>query len=1203
MGLDYTYDQEGRITHSQNSRGHTQSVLFDDLGRITSTTDFLGNVTAYRYDLQTPELGTTLEGSLDNRSIITRIDEIILPDNTPSDDSDNPTVIRKYDQANQLIAEVSPTGLEARYIYDELGRLVETILPDETPDDWDDNPRLKQDYTAAGRLKGQTDVFGNWEFYTYNDLGQLASTQDVLGNLTTYAYTPGGQLALITDPRDRTTQYHYDAQGRLEETLYFDGTSYRLTYDDLGRVQTQTNELNQTTSYEYDDFSQVSAIINALNERTEFEYDHRRNLVRVTDGLNQSTSYQYDQFDNHVATIFDNGDTVTLSYDPFDRLSSVTNERQFTTHYRYDNLGQLVEIEQPNQAKTNYSYDNFGRLVAVQDANLNTTQYEYDAFNRVTATILPLGQRNRDVYDQYGQLVEATDFNGDTITYAYDPYGRLEQRTFSDDRIAPVSYTYDPVTSQLVTVTDGRGVTSYDYDEYDRLFQITHPDNQFVQYGYDVLNNVTAVTTNAGTTNYTYDALNRLDTVLDDTHLLADYDYDAAGNLFRTTFGNQSVETRGYDRRNRLTSVTTQDAAGDIFSSFTYQLDAVGNRIEVTEYGGRVVTYQYDELNRLTQEQITDAQLGTRTIGYTYDLVGNRFTKTDSLEGQTTYTYDRNDRLTQTILGDQVTEFRYDDNGSLVYRSDGITTLDYDWINDGENRLIGVTITEDGTVSQTQYIYDAFGERVAVIVDGDRTNYLSAPIFALPEVLLEYDETGQITAEYTHGFGLVQSRRDGQERFHHVDGLGSTRVLTDETGAVTDRYTYDAFGVLLAQQGASDNTVQFAGEQRDSSTGLDYLRARYYDPSLGRFISADAYAGSIIDPFSLHNYQYAHANPVRFTDPTGYFTLGDVVATITVLSQLSLFGSVGFGAGYILGSAIQGEDVVELFGNFGAGFAAGVSGGLITDVYSATTGQPIDPQHGILFNTGQIAGISASILSGAKLATWATTAVGAQRWIGVTGVLADAVFDGYGLGQTTRNTFNAAQDGWQWEDNLNLLGFVPFALRGASRFLAGAEAVRNLDADATMRSIGNTEVNAGNGGGPNTGIDPNGTDNFVTVFRGDQPGTTVIKSHAAREGGFAHSQRLIDEGDLDELFQAHALDSSNPASPFISTTSDRRVAEFFAGPDGVVNEFQIPTSRATPNPHNNMVVPAGPNGQLIPESEFLVPNYIRPSEFVRPSGG
>jgi hypothetical protein len=144
------------------------------------------------------------------------------------------------------------------------------------------------------------------------------------------------------------------------------------------------------------------------------------------------------------------------------------------------------------------------------------------------------------------------------------------------------------------------------------------------------------------------------------------------------------------------------------------------------------------------------------------------------------------------------------------------------------------------------------------------------------------------------------------------------------------------------------------------------------------------------------------------------------------------------------------------------------------------------------------------------------------------------------------------------------------------------------------------------GFGPNinTWVDPLGlscdkSKDFITVYRGDQPGTKVIKSKAASQEGYRYSQKLIDKGNLDDLLKAHANDSSNPASPFISVTTDRRVAEHFAGPDGIVNEFRIPRNRIIQNIHNDMFVPAGSGGSLISESEWLVPNYIRPSEFVR----
>jgi RHS repeat-associated protein len=621
-----------------------------------------------------------------------------------------------------------------------------------------------------------------------------------------------------------------------------------------------------------------------------------------------------------------------------------------------------------------------------------------------------------------------------------------------------VSYTYDSVTSQLKTVTDGRGLTKYDYDTRDRLKTITMPDQKTVGYGYDLLDNITLLTTQAGTTTYGYDRLNRLDTVKDGNRLLADYDYDAVGNLTQTKLANGSVESRLYDTRDRLTQITTKNVTGTIFSDFKYTLDAVGNRKKVEEYNGRVVDYSYDSLYRLTEEKITDNAAGNRTIGYSYDKAGNRLSKTDTLAGLTGYTYDANNRLKDTTQGGVVTNFTYDNNGSLKRRSNGTQTVTYDWINDGENRLIGVN---SGT-SQQQYIYDAFGSRVASINNGVRTNYLAAPIWDLPEVLMEYDSSGQITADYTNGVGLVRSRIGGREGFYHTDGLGSTRMITDTVGLITDRYTYDAFGVLLNQNGTFGNSFGFAGEQRDAATGLDYLRARYYDPSLGRFISKDAYAGTMFDPYSQHDYQYAHANPVRYTDPTGYFSMGDVLATMDILAKMAASGGVGFGVGYIGAAAANGasgEEILGMFGEWGAGFASGVSGGFLTDVYEYTTGKKIEPKHAMLYNAGNVTGISVAFLVGMRSVEWAKTSVGPMKWAAT----AQDALDVYGAAKATYSLYQSYQDNGRFEQNdvWNLLAYVPFAgaMLGVRKFFA-ANKGKNA-ANSNIQELGTTATNTG----------------------------------------------------------------------------------------------------------------------------------------------
>lgn len=1004
----FVYDKEGRTLSSTNSQGNSQYQTYNASGKVASTTDIQGNVTHFTYDEKD------------------RLTRVLLPDNTPNDPTDNPSVSRTYDEADRLTSETSPTGLTTEYVYDDkLNRLVETVLPDLTPNDPSDNPRLKTRYTKAGRLEARTDIFGNWEEFAYNNLGLLDGYTDILGNEIAYTYTKGGQLASTTEvARDRITKFTYDEFARPIETLFFDGSKTTYTYDDLGRIQTETNALGQTTSYEYDRYGEVNAIIDANNERLELKYDHRRNLVKVTDANEHITRYTYDQYSRQTATEYHNGDRVEMSYDRYNRLTQFTDENGNPTTYSYNNLDQLLGIEQANGASTDYTYNNLGRLAEISDPEGNVTKYEYDAFNRLTATVLPLQQRSETIYDSFGRVQSLTDFNGDTINYAYDSLGRLDTKSFSNTNIAPVSYTYDPITSQIRSITDGRGETSYGYDIWDRLNSITQPDGKEIGYSYDVLGNILELTTDAGTVNYTYDALNRLDQVKEAGSVLADYDYDAVGNLIQITRADGTVETRGYDARDRLLEIQTKNSVGRVIAGYNYTLDAVGNRLQVVELDGRTVDYTYDSLHRLTQEKISGGVGGSRTIDYAYDLAGNRLSMADSLSGLTTYSYDANNRLTQMVAGSQTTQFAYDNNGSLLSRSDGTETITYDWINDGENRLVGLNGSEN-----IEYVYDAEGNRVASIVDGVRTNYLVSPGI-LSQVLAEYDENGQVTKDYVYGIGLVRSGENATESFYHSDGLGSVRMLTDTTGLITDTYTYDAYGVSLSASGTSQNAFQFAGEQRDT-TGLDYLRARYYDPELGRFISKDAFPGSLTDPMSQHDYQYAHANPVNNTDPTGYFTLTEAITAISFGGVLASVGSsLGYaGHQYVTGDGISGDEALVMFDQWVAGFGHGVSGGITTAIRREDFGEIQEGDHAFLWNMGNLAGLSVSFMLGFRLPALFAGKLGAAKWAGIFAGGWSAATEAYGVYEAGKGLTDGK---WEWGDVFNLLTFVPYAVSGVA---------------------------------------------------------------------------------------------------------------------------------------------------------------------------
>ena len=166
-----------------------------------------------------------------------------------------------------------------------------------------------------------------------------------------------------------------------------------------------------------------------------------------------------------------------------------------------------------------------------------------------------------------------------------------------------------------------------------------------------------------------------------------------------------------------------------------------------------------------------------------------------------------------------------------------------------------------------------------------QTFYLQDTSSGLAEVVEEYDVGGTLQASYDYaGSELIREDRSGATWYTHLDGLGSVRALSDTNGTIVATYTYDAFGNVVAGGGgaAAANPYRYAGAAFETSTGLYYLRARYYDPQAGRFLSHDPLLGSDSSPVSLHRYLYASVDPVNKVDPTGRD--GELVGTLVSTS-------------------------------------------------------------------------------------------------------------------------------------------------------------------------------------------------------------------------------------------------------------------------------------------------------------------------------
>ena len=448
-------------------------------------------------------------------------------------------------------------------------------------------------------------------------------------------------------------------------------------------------------------------------------------------------------------------------------------------------------------------------------------------------------------------------------------------------------------------MTDASGTTTYGYDDHDRLATKATPQGT-LSYTYDPAGNVATMQSsnaNGVSVAYTYDSLNRLATVVDNRlpagANTTTYSYDPASNLATVTYPNGLQSTFTYDDLNRVTALNNGKA------SYTYTLGPTGSRQSATESSGRTLNWSYDGIYRLTNETITlDPMSKNGTVAYGLDPVGNRLSQTSSIPGIPTasFLYDFDDRI-------QPPTESYDPNGNTLVS--GSRTFAYDF----ENRLKSMN---GGAVT---LVYDGDGNRVAKTAGGVTTRYLVDDLNPTGYAqVVEEIGAGGVQRTYTYGLRRINQNQLANSTwtpsFYGYDALGSVRQLTSSTGAVTDTYDFDAWGNAVNTTGSTPNVYLYQGEQYDPDLNLYYLRARYFNPLTGRFLTRDAYDGNLKDTASLHKYLYAGADPVNHSDPTGNEGIG-IAATrpcggdMGEYAMLSATVAIGVGAGVFTMAATQ----------------------------------------------------------------------------------------------------------------------------------------------------------------------------------------------------------------------------------------------------------------------------------------------------------
>ena len=509
-------------------------------------------------------------------------------------------------------------------------------------------------------------------------------------------------------------------------------------------------------------------------------------------------------------------------------------------------------------------------------------------------------------YDCNSNLTKTVDKNGNTLKNTYDNQNRLTERTAKEKKTGKETvHTYRYNAYGDVAVQDD---TQFVYGDVSgqvtkETTKLTKNKDVVKNYTYDSKGNKSTFSVKAGedtklSLSYEYDGSSRLISVKDSEGKQAvSYAYDTEGSLSERQAANGLKTTYGYDYQNRLTSMTNETGKG-VVSKYSSTYLKNGQKAEevstVMDKKGKstkkTAAYTYDMLGRITRETKT----GREDISYTYDANNNR--KQMTIGNKTTaYQYNKNDELlrTDTLHTDteknDVVIYKNDKNGNqlaTVNRSEipaeakDTSYIDVD-VTLGDNQLNDNVVNHYNALNQltetltknykVSFTYDAEGLRTGKTVNGEKTVY----VWDGDQVVMELSKGGAVQKRYIRGNDLVYADKgeNTKKTYYVTDMHGNVVQLLDESGNVTKTYEYDSFGNEVKPEKKDENPYRYCGEYYDKETEEVYLRARYYEPSVGRFITRDTYTGESNEPLSLHLYTYCENDGVNAWDPSGHYKI------------------------------------------------------------------------------------------------------------------------------------------------------------------------------------------------------------------------------------------------------------------------------------------------------------------------------------------
>jgi RHS repeat-associated protein len=875
--LALSYGSNGLLSQIVDPASRKVSFAYDTNGNLTQVTDANSGVTKFTYDSAHHLLTMTdpNNGLLQNQYDSTgRIIKQIDPLNhvtTLSYQSGQTTVthpngnitVEQY-QNNALVLRTDGYGTaEAAswsYSYDSTSLGITSVT--------DPNGRVTADtWDASGNLLSAVDPLSRKTTYMYDSMNDLLSKTDALNVTTSYTYDGNGNLTTIATPlvgtsQTATTAYQYDPSHPGDAVKMTDpaGKLWQYSYDQYGDRAKKVDPLTDTTTYAYDSVGRMTSEVsprgnatgsNPASYTTTYSYDPLGDLTVVVDPLNHQTKN---------------------TYDPNRNLTSAANGNNQATNYTYDADNEQTQITRADGTTMKTAYDSNGNLGSQTNGLNNAVSYKYNALNHRISMTDPLNRITKYGYDGAGNRTSATDPQGRVTSYVYDGDNEVITIAYGDGKTAAVSLSYD-ADGQRLSMADGSGTSTYQFDSLHRVSQTKNGAGQTLQYGYDLNGHLSSVVYPGGSNTVTrgYDDAGRLQSITDWLHHTSTFTYDPDSDLVSEGYPNGVAASFSYDAADRLMSIT--DSKGSVqLLSLSYTRDSAN---QLTAENSQ--TYAYNAI-----DQLTGSTLGKTTTSYAYSAADDV-----TQAGTATMAYDVADQLSKwsTSIKNFLT-FAYDQDGNRASKTDAsnnVTTYSFD----EANRLTGYG-------SSAQYTYNGDGLRANKTVSGTSENFAWDVSGSLP-VLVQDGTTSYLADD--RGLPVEQITSSGALYYFQQDQLGSTRLVTDSSGAIADSYTYDAYGNVTNSTGSVANPFQYAGQYADSESKMVYLRARYYDPSTEAFVSRDAATALTREP-----YVYVRDNPLDASDPAGLGTVGFCVT---------------FAAGFVAGGFVQGCVVTANLQEFG----------------------------------------------------------------------------------------------------------------------------------------------------------------------------------------------------------------------------------------------------------------------------------------------